>query len=227
MLNLSSQIQEAAASLVKSAFGADVSPQSLNVQETRKEFDGELTLVIFPLAKLRLGNLQEVGDKLGNMLVEKLEFVNGYNLVKGFLNLSISSEYWRNFLISYSQEDEFLIRDEGKDTSVVVEYCSPNTNKPLHLGHLRNIVLGSALTKLLKANGYKVHPVCLYNDRGVAICRSMYAWQQAGGNDSPESTGKKGDAFVGDYYVAFSDNLKKEVAALVAEIPKPWLSGNK
>lgn len=217
MLNLASNIQEAASRLIESHFGASLPAASLNVQETRKEFEGEMTLVIFPLAKLRLGPLPEVGEKLGNLLKEELDYISDFNLVKGFLNLSISDDWWRNFLADYGQNPDFLQRSEGKDQTVVVEYCSPNTNKPLHLGHFRNIILGYALSRLLEANGFEVHEACLYNDRGVAICRSMYAWQQAGGNDSPESTGKKGDVFVGDYYVDFAQNLKKEVAELVAQ----------
>ncbi|MFK7971782.1 MAG: arginine--tRNA ligase [Bacteroidia bacterium] len=217
MLNLSTHIQEAAAQLIQAHFGAEIDPASLNVQETRKEFEGELTLVIFPLAKHRLGNLQEVGEKLGQLLTEKLDFVQGFTLVKGFLNLSMTEAYWRNFLAQYGQDDGFLTRTDGNGTTIAVEFCSPNTNKPLHLGHLRNIVLGDSLNSLLEANGYDVHPVCLYNDRGVAICRSMYAWQQDGGNTNPASAGKKGDAFVGDYYVKFANDLKEEVKELVAQ----------
>lgn len=217
MVDVTIQIQQAAAAAVKDHFEVEIDPNILQVQETRKDFEGDFTLVVFPLSKYRLGAPAQVGEILGKLLVERLPFVSAYNVVKGFLNLSLTDEFWIQFLGATHQSPDFLKTEVGKGQSIVVEYCSPNTNKPLHLGHLRNIVLGYSLTEILKANGYEAHPVCLYNDRGTAICKSMYAWQVAGKNDSPVSTGIKGDAFVGDYYVAFSQMLKEQTAALVAQ----------
>lgn len=217
MVDVTIQIQEAAAAAVKDHFEVEIDPQILQVQETRKDFEGDFTLVVFPLSKYRLGAPAQVGDILGKLLVERLPFVSSYNVIKGFLNLSLTDEFWVQFLADSHQDPSFLRTNVGTGQSIVVEYCSPNTNKPLHLGHLRNIVLGYSLTEILKANGYEAHPVCLYNDRGTAICKSMYAWQVAGKNDSPDSTGIKGDVFVGDYYVAFSQMLKEQQAALMAQ----------
>lgn len=217
MVDVTIQIQEAAAAAVKDHFGVEIDPNILQVQETRKDFEGDFTLVVFPLSKYRLGAPPQVGDAIGKLLVERLSFVSAYNVIKGFLNLSLTDDFWIQFLADTHTNPDFLKTDIGKGQSIVVEYCSPNTNKPLHLGHLRNIVLGYSLTEILKANGYETHPVCLYNDRGTAICKSMYAWQEAGKNDTPASSGKKGDVFVGDYYVAFSQMLKEQLAALVAQ----------
>jgi arginyl-tRNA synthetase len=217
MVDATIQIQQAAAAAIKDHFEVEIDPQILPVQETRKDFEGDFTLVVFPLSRYRLGAPHQVGETLGKLLVERLDIVSSYNVIKGFLNLSLTDEYWIQFLSDVHQNPDFLKTHQGKGQSIVVEYCSPNTNKPLHLGHLRNIVLGYSLTEILKANGYEAHPVCLYNDRGTAICKSMYAWQAAGKNDSPASTNKKGDVFVGDYYVAFSQMLKEQTAALVAQ----------
>ncbi len=216
-MDVTTNIQQAAAAAVKDHYGVEIDPQILQVQETRKDFEGDFTLVVFPLAKYRLGAPHIVGEALGKLLVERLDFISSYNVIKGFLNLSLTDAFWVNFLSTSHQNPAFLQNTEGKGQSIVVEFCSPNTNKPLHLGHLRNIVLGNSLSHILEANGFEVHPVCLYNDRGTAICKSMYAWQLAGKNDSPASTGKKGDLFVGDYYVAFSDMLKKQKAELMAQ----------
>ncbi|MEM6763888.1 MAG: arginine--tRNA ligase [Bacteroidota bacterium] len=214
---LFSDIQRAAADAVKTQYDIDIDPSILSVQETRKEFEGDYTLVVFPLAKFKLGAPPVIGETLGKFLIEKLDFVDSYNVIKGFLNLKMTDAFWGSFLAHAAEGDAFLRREEGKGQKVVVEYCSPNTNKPLHLGHLRNIVLGASITEILKANGYQVHPVCLFNDRGTAISKSMHAWMVAGKEDTPESTGIKGDLLVGNYYVEYAKLNDIEIQQLIEE----------
>ena len=217
MLTLFHEIQQAAAAAVKDHYGIEVDAQSLLVQETRKDFDGDFTLVTFPLTRFKLGSPVQIGETLGALLQERLPFVARFNVIQGFLNLSLSEQFWLDFLADFQHREDFFRMDTGIGQRVVVEYCSPNTNKPLHLGHLRNITLGYALSQILRAAGFEVAEVCLYNDRGTAICKSMYAWQQAGREETPESTGMKGDQLVGDYYVQYAKRLETEVAALVAQ----------
>ncbi len=215
MLNLFSEIQKTAAAAIKDEYGVDIDPSILNIQETRKEFEGDFTLIVFPLAKYRLGAPPKIGEKLGILLQERLDYIADFNVIKGFLNLSLSAGYWQSFLARYQHEDGFFRNDIGVGQKVVVEYCSPNTNKPLHLGHLRNIILGYSMAEILKANGFHTNSVCLFNDRGTAICKSIYAWQKLGKNETPESSGRKGDVLVGDYYVAFSSILQEEIKELM------------
>ncbi|MDW3649751.1 MAG: arginine--tRNA ligase [Bacteroidia bacterium] len=215
MLTIFSRIQEAAAAAVESHYGVSVDASSLSVQETRKDFEGDFTLVTFPLTKFKLGAPQQIGETLGGLLQERMEEVVAYNVVKGFLNLSLSQAFWLEFLASAHKDDSFFRNTVGNGKKVVVEYCSPNTNKPLHLGHLRNIVLGYSLTQILDANGYEVHPTILFNDRGTNISKSMVSWQMAGKNDTPESAGKKGDKFVGDYYVEFGLELAAQAQSFM------------
>jgi arginyl-tRNA synthetase len=217
MLTLFTDIQQAAAAAVKDHYGVSIDASSLAIQETRKDFAGDFTLVTFPLTRFKLGSPQQIGETLGALLLERLPFVAGFNVVQGFLNLSLTERYWLDFLTTYQDREDFFRRSSGAGQRVVVEYCSPNTNKPLHLGHLRNITLGYALSQILKANGFEVSEVCLFNDRGTAICKSMYAWQLAGKEDTPASTGLKGDQLVGDYYVQYARQLEGEVADLVAQ----------
>ncbi|MEM7511542.1 MAG: arginine--tRNA ligase [Bacteroidota bacterium] len=214
---LYSDIQIAAAKGVKEQFGVDIDPSILALQETRKDFEGDFTLVVFPLAKFKLGAPPVIGEALGKYLEEELAFVESFNVIKGFLNLKLTDAYWCSFLANASVNEGFLKRKDGNGQKVVVEYCSPNTNKPLHLGHLRNIVLGYSMTEVLKANGYETHPVCLFNDRGTAISKSMHAWLVAGKNDTPESTGVKGDLLVGNYYVEYAKLNDIEIHQLIEE----------
>ncbi|MCB0854233.1 MAG: arginine--tRNA ligase [Bacteroidetes bacterium] len=221
------EIQQAAAEAVQSEFGVEIDPGILPIQETRKDFEGDFTIVVFPLTKLRLGNPQQIGERIGAVLTEKLEAVESYNVIKGFLNLSLSSSFWRTFMAENHDNSAFFKLDHGTGKTVVVEYCSPNTNKPLHLGHLRNITLGYAVTEILKANGYEVHPTCLFNDRGTNISKSMFAWMEKGKNDSPEELGIKGDKFVGNYYVEFARKMADEAAAEIASgVPKQKAEAN-
>lgn len=217
MLSVIQAIQQAAAEAVKEQYGIDVPAEQFPIQDTNREFEGDFTLVVFPLTRYKLGNPQQIGETLGALLQAKLPYITGYNVIKGFLNFTLSERFWADFLVENAQNDDFHRRTDGNGERVVVEYCSPNTNKPLHLGHLRNIVLGNALCNTLAVNGYDVKPVCLYNDRGTAICKSMYAWLQDGGDKTPASTTKKGDVFVGDYYVAFSRLQDAEIQQLIAE----------
>lgn len=216
MLDIHTLLQQAAAEAVKDHYDVEIDPSQLNVQETRKDFEGDFTLVVFPLTKYKLGAPPQIGEALGKLLVERLEYLKSYNVIKGFVNFTLTDKFWRDFLVDANRKpNKFFRLNHGKGTKVVVEYCSPNTNKPLHLGHLRNIILGYALTEVMKANGYDVHPVCLFNDRGTAISKSMYSWLEAGKNETPKSTGMKGDLLVGKYYVDYSQQNKAEVKALV------------
>ncbi|MEM7659586.1 MAG: arginine--tRNA ligase [Bacteroidota bacterium] len=215
MSKILQSIQAAASSSLKTLFDIEVAADTIVLQETKKEFEGDFTLVVFPLSRYRLGKPEEVGEKLGAHLVESMEELAGYNVIKGFLNLSLQPHWWVQFLAGLQAEDAYFQNDHGNGKTVVVEYCSPNTNKPLHLGHLRNIILGYSVTQLLQANGYEAIPTCLFNDRGTAICKSMYTWLQAGREDTPTSTGIKGDKLVGKYYVEFGKQLKAQVQELM------------
>ncbi|MEL6841933.1 MAG: arginine--tRNA ligase, partial [Bacteroidota bacterium] len=217
MSSLSTLIQTAAAKAVQEVFDVEIAADTLPVQETRKDFEGDLTLVVFPLTKFKLGAPPQIGEKLGTALVERLESVTDFNVVKGFLNLSIGDAYWQSFVAEQQHREDFYRTDLGKGQTVVVEYCSPNTNKPLHLGHLRNIVLGYSLTEILKANGFEAIPTCLFNDRGTNISKSMYAYQVAETKETPESSQRKGDKIVGDYYVQFAGMLQHEISQLMEE----------
>ncbi len=217
MLDVISEIQQAAAQVVKNHYQLEIDPSILPVQETRKEFEGDFTLVVFPLSKHKVGSPPQIGETVGRLVQEQLPYILRYNIIKGFVNFVLSDQFWLSFLARQHQNPNFLKLHHGKGEVVVVEYCSPNTNKPLHLGHLRNIVLGYSIHEILKANGYKSHPVCLFNDRGTAISKSMYAWQQAGRYDSPSEINVKGDLFVGNYYVEYSNILKKEIETFIKQ----------
>ena len=204
-----------AAEAVKELWGADVDASSLQVQTTRKEFEGDYTLVVFPL--LRISHLapEATGAALGEWMGKNVPEVGAYNCVKGFLNISLSTLYWNEtFAGIYSTADWGQLPSTGK--TIMVEYSSPNTNKPLHLGHVRNNLLGWSVARLLEANGHKVLKVNLVNDRGIHICKSMIAWLKTANGATPESSGKKGDHLVGDCYVAFNNLYKKEVEDLVS-----------
>ena len=208
-------IQTKAAEAIKSLYGADVEQGSLQVQVTRKEFEGDYTLVVFPLLKVSHSSPENTGNAIGGWLRENVSEIAGYNCVKGFLNISFSPLYWNElFTDILSAKDFGQLPSTGQN--IMVEFSSPNTNKPLHLGHIRNNLLGDSVSRLLKACGNNVMKVTLVNDRGVHICKSMLAWLKAGNGITPENSGKKGDHLVGDCYVAFNDIYKKEVDGLVA-----------
>ena len=208
-------IQTKAAEAIKSLYGADVEQGSLQVQVTRKEFEGDYTLVVFPLLKVSHSSPENTGKAIGEWLRENVSEIASYNCVKGFLNISFSPLYWNELFNDILSDNDFgQLPSTGQN--IMVEFSSPNTNKPLHLGHIRNNLLGDSVSRLLKACGNNVMKVTLVNDRGVHICKSMLAWLKAGNGITPENSGKKGDHLVGDCYVAFNDIYKKEVDGLVA-----------
>ena len=208
-------IAGSAAEAVRQLWGAEVDASLLQVQITRKEFDGDYTLVVFPLLKMSHLAPEATGNAIGQWMLENVPEVGGYNTVKGFLNISLSNVYWNEvFAEAFRTEDFGQLPATGK--TIMVEFSSPNTNKPLHLGHVRNNLLGWSVSRLLEANGHKVLKVNLVNDRGIHICKSMLAWLKTANGETPEASGKKGDHLVGDCYVAFNDIYKKEVDELVA-----------
>ena len=198
---------------LKQLYNQDVEESLISIQDTRKEFEGQATIVVFPFVRFSKKSPEQTANDLGEYLVANLEVVTAFNVVKGFLNLSITNSYWMELF-----QSELLTPDFGRIPSngkkVMVEYSSPNTNKPLHLGHVRNNLLGYSVSELLKANGSEVYKVNLVNDRGIHICKSMLAWQKWGNEETPESSGLKGDHLVGKYYVIFDKEYKKEIEAL-------------
>ena len=200
-----------------------VTLEMVEIQQTRKEFEGDYTLVLFPLLKHIKANPQEIGEKLGDYLSshalwEGQPIVSGYNVVKGFLNLSICENYFLHFLHQIAPEEDYGKKPITKDSpAVIVEYSSPNTNKPLHLGHIRNNLLGFSMAKIIEATGKKVYKTQIINDRGIHICKSMIAWQLFGKGETPENTGLKGDKLVGKYYVLFEKELKKQTEPIYKE----------
>ena len=220
-------LAEKASEAVKAVYGADIAPSALQVQVTRKEFEGDFTLVVFPLLRITRQSPDATGVALGDWLVANCPEVASYNSVKGFLNLSLSNLYWREALAGIAG-DEAYGQLPATGRRVMVEFSSPNTNKPLHLGHIRNNLLGSSVSDLLKAAGDEVVKATLVNDRGVHICKSMYAWQQRFDGATPESTGKKGDHLVGDCYVEFAKMEKEDPSVMdkVHEMLVKWEEGD-
>jgi len=205
-------IQDAVAAAVYSLYGEKVSAESVLINETRKEFEGDFTVVVFPYSKIARKAPPQIGQDIGAFVQEKLDVVKGFNVIKGFLNLEFSDEFWSEFLLQNVDNQQFGKQlNNGK--KVLVEFSSPNTNKPLHLGHVRNILLGWSCSKILEAAGYEVVKVQIVNDRGIAICKSMLAWEQWANGATPESTGIKSDHFVGDYYVEFEKQFRVEYEA--------------
>ncbi len=214
------QILNSVIQAVKSLYGADVDKSALSLGKTKKEFTGDLTLVVFPLLKISRQKPEDTAEAIGAYLKQNCAQVADYNVIKGFLNLSLAQACWVDTLKSIDSDKNFGFKPVTENSPLyMVEYSSPNTNKPLHLGHLRNNLLGYSLSKILEANGYKVVKTNIVNDRGIHICKSMIAWLRHGNGATPESTGIKGDHLVGDYYVAFDKDYKAEVAALMAENP--------
>ncbi|WP_339629821.1 arginine--tRNA ligase, partial [uncultured Maribacter sp.] len=207
---LSQKVKEA----VKSIFGQEL--PSVEFQPTRKDFEGDITIVVFPMLRVVKGNPVQIGEQIGAYLQEHVKEVLGYNVIKGFLNIIIDDVFYLNFFNTIKKIPHFGFVEESKD-AVMVEYSSPNTNKPLHLGHIRNNLLGYSVAEILKASGKKVYKTQIINDRGIHICKSMVAWQKFGNGETPASTGLKGDKLVGNYYVAFDKAYKEQIAHLVAE----------
>ena len=198
----------------KKLYGEEPPAQNVSFQKTRPEFEGDVTIVVFPFVRIAKKAPDVIAKELGEEMMKESEFIAKYNVVKGFLNLLISDSYWIGFMQKTHMNEQFG-RKEVSGKPVVVEYSSPNTNKPLHLGHIRNNLLGWSVSEILKANGENVVRVNLVNDRGIHICKSMIAWQKWGNGCTPESTGKKGDHLIGDFYVMFDKHFKEEVKNLL------------
>lgn len=203
---------------ISAIYGQAVAEEQIQIQPTRKEFSGDFTAIVFPLTRISHKKPEDTGNELGSWLVENTKEIKSYNVVKGFLNLTLNTSFWIGQLNEAASDRNFGITEPNAESPLyMVEYSSPNTNKPLHLGHVRNNLLGYSLSKILEANGYKVIKTNIVNDRGIHICKSMLSWQRWGNGETPESSGKKGDHLVGDYYVEFDKHFKKEVAELEAE----------
>ena len=208
---IQNKIQEA----IKSLYNHEISINQIQVQRTRKEFDGDFTVVVFPFLKISKKKPEETAGEIGKWIVDNLLEINSFNVIKGFLNLSYSQGFWLNWFQKLNEPTKRL-NNLVEPKNLMVEYSSPNTNKPLHLGHIRNNLLGYSVSEILKAVGHTVYKTQIVNDRGIHICKSMLAWQLFGNGETPESTGVKGDKFVGKYYVAFDKHYKKEILELVA-----------
>jgi len=212
-MNIQSQLE----SKVKEGFLAlfETALPTVEFQATRKDFEGDITIVVFPMLRFKKGNPAQIGEDLGNYLVANVDNIKAFNVVKGFLNLVIEDAVYLESFHNIMTQDNFGFINESED-AVMVEYSSPNTNKPLHLGHVRNNLLGYSVAEILKASGKKVYKTQIINDRGIHICKSMLAWQKLGNGETPESSGLKGDKLVGNYYVKFDQEYKKEIGTLVA-----------
>ena len=208
---LTQQVLEA----VKACYGVELTEKDVQLQETRKEFAGDLTVVVFPFTRYSRKSPEETAKELGEYLKQNIEEVETYNVIKGFLNVVISSAYWIEVLNDVSKEEKYGYVKKSSGKTYMIEYSSPNTNKPLHLGHIRNNFLGWSVSEIQKANGHEVIMVNLVNDRGIHICKSMIAWEKFANGATPESTGIKGDHFVGDYYVRFDKEYKAQIKELM------------
>ena len=202
-------------STVNDLYNLSLTATELSLSKTRKEFEGDYTLVVFPFVKAARKSPEQCANEIGQALVVRSTFVESFNVIKGFLNLVVSSSEWLRFFGEQFNKPSFGFAESTSEETIVVEYSSPNTNKPLHLGHVRNNLLGYSVAQILKANGKKVVMVNLVNDRGIHICKSMLAWVKFGEGETPESSGLKGDHLVGKYYVLFDKHYKAEIAALV------------
>ena len=217
-MKIEQQIQQAAMAAVKALYGQEVPEKMVQLQKTRSEFEGSLTLVVFPFVKMARKSPEQTGQELGEYLVQNCDAISKFNVVKGFLNLSISDEAWLSLLADIDADAHYGEKAADENSPLVmIEYSSPNTNKPLHLGHVRNNLLGWSLAQIMAANGNKVVKTNIVNDRGIHICKSMLAWLKYGNGETPESSGKKGDHLIGDYYVAFDKHYREEIKELVAQ----------
>ena len=217
-MNIEALISKAAQEAVKALYGMDATEKMVQLQKTRSEFEGNLTLVVFPFVKAAKKSPEQTAQEIGEYLQANCVAVEKFNVVKGFLNLSVGDGAWLNLLEAIDQDETFGMKQATDDSPLVmIEYSSPNTNKPLHLGHVRNNLLGWSLAQIMAANGNKVVKTNIVNDRGIHICKSMLAWLKWGNGETPESSGKKGDHLIGDYYVAFDKHYREEIKELVAQ----------
>lgn len=213
-------LQETLSNYVKQAVKSDfnIELETVEFQATRKEFSGDITVVVFPMLRFVKGNPVQIGETIGNYLVENVDEVNAFNVVKGFLNIEISDANYIHFFNGIKDDETYgFVSPKMEEKAVMVEYSSPNTNKPLHLGHVRNNLLGYSVAEILKASGKKVYKTQIINDRGIHICKSMLAWERFGNGETPESTGLKGDKLVGNYYVKFDQEYKKQIHDLISK----------
>ena len=214
-MNTETFISQIVTSAITSLYG-EVNPSQVQIQKTRKEFEGDYTLVTFPLLKMSRKSPEATATEIGVYVVANNEQISAFNVIKGFLNLSIAPTFWAERFAEAVADEEFgMAAPSGR--TVMIEYSSPNTNKPLHLGHIRNNLLGYSVAQILKANGHNVIKVNLVNDRGIHICKSMLAWKLYGNGETPASSGMKGDHLVGKYYVEFDKHYKAQIKELVAE----------
>ena len=217
-MNIEALISKAAGEAVKALYGMDATEKMLQLQKTRSEFEGNLTLVVFPFVKVAKKSPEQTAQEIGEYLQQHCGAVEKFNVVKGFLNLSVGDGAWLQLLEAIDKDDNFGMKQATENSPLVmIEYSSPNTNKPLHLGHVRNNLLGWSLAQIMEANGNKVVKTNIVNDRGIHICKSMLAWLKYGNGETPESSGKKGDHLIGDYYVAFDKHYRDEIKDLVAQ----------
>ena len=215
-MNIETTLVQSVVEAIKSLYGTDFSAEKIQLQKTRKEFEGDFTLVVFPFLALSKKRPEETAQEIGEFLKANQPVISAFNVVKGFLNLSIATSYWIDLLGNIDSTEKWgTVEATEESPLVMVEYSSPNTNKPLHLGHIRNNLLGYALSNIIAANGNRVVKTNIVNDRGIHICKSMLAWQKWGEGATPESCGKKGDHLIGDYYVAFDKHYKAELAELM------------
>ena len=215
-MNLELTIQNEVAKAIKELFGTEAELKSIQIQKTKKEFEGDVTVVTFPFTKVSRKSPEQTGEAIGTFLISQNPIITKFNVIKGFLNLSISAEYWTKLLLEINQQPQFGIMTPDEQAKVMmIEYSSPNTNKPLHLGHIRNNLLGYSIAEIQKANGWNVIKTNIVNDRGIHICKSMLAWKLFGNGETPQSTGMKGDHLVGKYYVVFDKAYKAEIKELM------------
>lgn len=214
-MSIEDKLRSAVAKGIQELYGQQPDERKIVFQKTSKDFEGDITIVVFPFTGLSKKSPEQTANDIGTYLKENLTEVQDFNVVKGFLNLVISSSYWLDFFNTASAQEHFGFAAPDSGKTIMVEYSSPNTNKPLHLGHIRNNLLGYSVAEILKANGHKVIKVQVINDRGIHICKSMLAWQKWGNGETPESSGMKGDKLVGKYYVLFDKHYKAEIADLI------------
>ena len=217
-MSIENIISEAVAKAVSALYGIDADASKIALQPTKKEFEGNFTVVVFPFVKMSKKKPEDTAREIGNYIKENCGAVKDFNAINGFLNIVVEPSFWANVLKHIDETPDYGFKAVTPDSELVmIEYSSPNTNKPLHLGHVRNNLLGYSLNEILKANGYKVVKTNIVNDRGIHICKSMLAWEKWGNGATPESTGKKGDHLIGDFYVLFDKHYKAEVKQLMAE----------
>ncbi|MDE6086116.1 MAG: arginine--tRNA ligase, partial [Muribaculaceae bacterium] len=217
-MSIDNLLSQAVARAVKELYGVDTEAASIVPQTTKKEFEGNLTIVVFPWVKAARKSPEQVGTEIGNWLVDNEPAVDRFNVIKGFLNIVIEPTFWNSVLNHIENTPDYGITPVTEESPLVmVEYSSPNTNKPLHLGHVRNNLLGYSLSRILEACGNKVVKTNIVNDRGIHICKSMLAWKKWGNGATPESTGKKGDHLIGDFYVLFDKHYKAELEELTKD----------